>query len=70
MASKRELEIESRLTAMEVGFNAFRTEVRAEFKELKENHIAHLDAKMWWGVTLAMTILLGLVTDLVLRLWK
>ena len=66
---KYKLDIEKRLTTLEVSFGSLRDEMRAEFKELKENHIAHLDSKMWWGVALAISVLTGLVIDLGLRLF-
>lgn len=66
MSSKHDLQIESRLTRLEEG----QARIEGVLDEIKTNHIAHLDSKMWWGVTLAIIILAGLVVDLALRLWQ
>lgn len=62
------ISVEKRLTSLEVGFDGFREEVRNEFTELKENHIKHLDDKMWWGIVLAISVLVGVIVDLSIRL--
>ena len=64
--SSKDTKIEHRLTRLEEG----QVRIEGTLEEIKTNHIAHLDSKMWWGVTLAITILIGLVVDLALRLWK
>lgn len=63
---KYKLGVESRLTAVEV-----------KLDEVINNHLAHLSTdieainnKLWWAMGLAVTVLLGVVTDLILRFIK
>ena len=62
---KYKISTEHRLTKLEEGLGR----VEEKLEEIINNHLAHLDNKMWWGVALAISVLVGLVIDLGLRLF-
>lgn len=64
--NNRQIEIENRLTKLEGGL----IRIESKLSEITDNHIAHLDSKMWWGITLAITVLVGLVINLGLIITK
>lgn len=55
------MKTEHRLTTLEVSFDSLRNETRAEFKELKENHIFHLNRKLNWILGLFVSSLITLI---------
>jgi hypothetical protein len=67
------LSVEHRITRLEESVKV----VGDDIIELKDNHIKHLaddmaelKQQMWWGIGVAVTVLIGVIVDLGMRLIK